>query len=602
MKLTAKLTLLFVLLTTLPLCLVGYLAFVNGQRTIHQNTDNLLVSTNNLKKASFIDWIDNKKNQLSIFAKRPLIIDYSRILTSSGNEETTESKIASRKVIDEHFKISIEGGGGFFELMILRPSDGMIVVSTDERHKLKYREDQPFFKYGKKRTYVQNAYYSLSMEQALLTVSTPIRDEKGNLIAVLAGNLDLAEITEIMLQDSGETRTKETYLVNKFNFMITESRLMPGSLLKRAIYTEGAKNALGGKSGVGNYEDYRGMLVFGAYSWLPEYELAILTEMDAEEALEPVLAFRNRMLIIMFLVILVVTVIGIVVSRTITEPIRKLMIGIEEFGRGTLDQKIDVSSVDEIGQLADSFNQMAEERKRVEEELQKINKELEGFSYSVSHDLRAPLRAVSGFSSVMMEDYGDQIDDEGKRYLGLIVKNTAKMGNLIDDLLKFSRMGRTDMTLTIVDMKKVAMYAYNEMKSVYEDREIEISMNSLSNVRGDSKLLKQVFLNLISNAMKYTAGEQVVKIEIGSKVNQDHVTYFVKDNGVGFDMKYVHKLFGVFQRLHSEKDFEGTGVGLALVQKIIHRHGGNVWAEGKVNEGATFFFSLPNKGVRHERE
>ncbi len=595
MKLTTKLTLLFVLLTTLPLSLLGYLAFTNGQRTIHQNTVNLLVSINNLKKANFIDWIENKKDRLSLFAKRPLIVDFSRILTSYGNENTAEWEIASRKVIDEHFKVSIEGGGGFFELMILRPGDGLIVTSTDERHKFKYREDQAFFRNGKERTYVQNAYYSLSLEQALVTVSTPIRDEKGNLIAVLAGNLNLDEITQIMMQGSGLTRTKETYLVNKFNFMITESRLEPGSLMRRAIYTEGTKNALSGKSGVDQYKNYRGVQVFGAYSWLPDYELAILTEIDAAEALAPVLEFRNRMVIILVIVILLVALIGIMVSRTITGPVRKLITGIEEFGRGVLDKRIDVPSADEIGQLADTFNRMAGERKRIEEELQKINKELEGFSYSVSHDLRAPLRAVSGFSNVILEDYGDRLDNEGKRYLNLIVKNIAKMGNLIDDLLKFSRMGRTDMTFATVDMKQVAMSANNEMKLIYEGREIEMSLNSLHNIRGDSKLLHQVFSNLISNAMKYTEREKVGKIEIGSNIGKDHVTYYVKDNGVGFDMKYVHKLFGVFQRLHSEKDFEGTGVGLALVQKIIHRHGGNVWAEGKVNEGATFFFSLPVK-------
>jgi len=594
-KLTTKLTLLFVLLTTLPLSLLGYLAFTNGQRTIHQNAVSLLVSINNLKKANFIDWIENKKDRLSLFAKRPLIVDFSRILTSYGNENTAEWEIASRKVIDEHFKVSIEGGGGFFELMILRPGDGLIVTSTDERHKFKYREDQAFFRNGKERTYVQNAYYSLSLEQALVTVSTPIRDEKGNLIAVLAGNLNLDEITQIMMQGSGLTRTKETYLVNKFNFMITESRLEPGSLMRRAIYTEGTKNALSGKSGVDQYKNYRGVQVFGAYSWLPDYELAILTEIDAAEALAPVLEFRNRMVIILVIVILLVALIGIMVSRTITGPVRKLITGIEEFGRGVLDKRIDVPSADEIGQLADTFNRMAGERKRIEEELQKINKELEGFSYSVSHDLRAPLRAVSGFSNVILEDYGDRLDNEGKRYLNLIVKNIAKMGNLIDDLLKFSRMGRTDMTFATVDMKQVAMSANNEMKLIYEGREIEMSLNSLHNIRGDSKLLHQVFSNLISNAMKYTEREKVGKIEIGSNIGKDHVTYYVKDNGVGFDMKYVHKLFGVFQRLHSEKDFEGTGVGLALVQKIIHRHGGNVWAEGKVNEGATFFFSLPVK-------
>lgn len=231
----------------------------------------------------------------------------------------------------------------------------------------------------------------------------------------------------------------------------------------------------------------------------------------------------------------------------------------------------------------------------VNQKLEATNKELEAFSYSVSHDLRAPLRAVDGFARMVLEDYAERLDDEGRRQLGIIRDGAQKMGRLIDDLLSFSRMGRREMSFADVDMTAVARDVAEELRRLETARTIEVSVASLPATHGDPAMLRQVWVNLLSNAIKYTRPRAQAHIEVGCQADGAENIYSVKDNGVGFNMEYVGKLFGVFQRLHGPEEFEGTGVGLALAQRIVHRHGGRIWAEGKVNEGATFSFALPNK-------
>lgn len=225
--------------------------------------------------------------------------------------------------------------------------------------------------------------------------------------------------------------------------------------------------------------------------------------------------------------------------------------------------------------------------------LEAVNKELEAFSYSVSHDLRAPLRAISGFSQAVVEDCGPKLDDEGRRYLGLIQDNAHKMGQLIDDLLTFSRLGRQQLVETKIDMEELAKLVYEELKAPLSNRDINFSVHFAPPAYGDKAMIQQVLVNLLSNAVKFTRNRQNASIEFGFLTESHQRAYYVRDNGAGFDMQYVNKLFGVFQRLHDVKDFEGTGVGLALVHRIITRHGGQVWAKGKVDEGATFYFTLP---------
>ena len=228
-----------------------------------------------------------------------------------------------------------------------------------------------------------------------------------------------------------------------------------------------------------------------------------------------------------------------------------------------------------------------------------VNKELEAFSYSVSHDLRAPLIAIDGFSRRLLENCSHTLDDKGKRFLNVIREETQRMGDLIDGLLTLSRLGRREIKPSVIDMKKLAKSVFEELKAIAPRRKVQLKIRTLSPAHGDNTMIRQVFANLLSNAIKFTGPEETSVVEIGSKVKEDENIYYVKDNGVGFDMRYVNKLFGVFERLHSAKDFEGTGVGLATVKRIIHRHGGRVWAEGKVNEGAMFYFTLPRKGEKY---
>lgn len=231
---------------------------------------------------------------------------------------------------------------------------------------------------------------------------------------------------------------------------------------------------------------------------------------------------------------------------------------------------------------------------RANDDIMKLNRELESFTYSVSHDLRAPLRSVNGYANVLLEDYGDQLDDDAKKTINVIARNGQRMGELIDDLLDFSRLGRRDIVKTAVSMEATVHQVIDEIKEAkhYSDR-LSIEIKTLPDANADPSMIRQVWYNLISNSIKYSGKTLNPAIEIGSFIKGDYVCYYVKDNGVGFDMAYANKLFGIFQRLHKQNEFEGTGVGLALIKRIIDRHHGQVWAEGELGKGARFFFSLP---------
>ena len=227
-------------------------------------------------------------------------------------------------------------------------------------------------------------------------------------------------------------------------------------------------------------------------------------------------------------------------------------------------------------------------------ELQATNRELEAFAYSVSHDLRAPLRHVAGYSELLQKHAAAALDEKSRRYVSMLLDSARRMGTLIDDLLDFSRIGRAEAHNTLVSLEQLVREIMSELERDTERRKIVWKVGTLPSVYGDRAMLRVAFVNLISNAVKFTRTRPEAEIEIGCvDGGQDEVVVFVRDNGVGFDMKYVNKLFGVFQRLHRPEAFEGTGIGLATVQRIAHRHGGRVWAEGAVDRGATFYFSAP---------
>ena len=276
---------------------------------------------------------------------------------------------------------------------------------------------------------------------------------------------------------------------------------------------------------------------------------------------------------------------------------------------GELEQRVMERTL-ELKTANETLTREAEERRRAEAEIKNLNaelelrvakrtaeleaanKELEAFSYSVSHDLRAPLRAVNGFAGIVLEDFGPHLPEEGRRHLERIRDGGQRMGELIDDLLKFSRLSRQPVNRQPVNPARIVEETLEELKPQRAGRQIELRIGELPPCQADPVLLKQVWVNLVSNAIKYSRDREPAIVEIGCRQENGTKVYFVRDNGAGFDMQYAGKLFGVFQRLHRADQFEGTGVGLAIVHRIVHRHGGRVWAEAQVDRGAVFYFTL----------
>jgi signal transduction histidine kinase len=361
---------------------------------------------------------------------------------------------------------------------------------------------------------------------------------------------------------------------------------------------------------------------------LKAYALHEATSRLQESARARADATYNRAIILTFIFIVVMALATLLNSLFINGVLKKRLAALEKGARiisgGNLEYRIEYEGSDELADLTRTINSMTEnlaklyasleeeiaQRKKSAEDIEKLNehleqhtgqleaanKELEAFSYSVSHDLRAPLRHITGFVEMLHKRNTTTLDEKSCHYMEVISESAKKMGNLIDDLLSFSRMGRIEMMKTRTSMVQLVNDVRKELQIDDKEMEIEFDLKPLPVVYGDPAMLRLVLINLIANAMKFSHGRTPIRIEVNYRNDTPRETvFFVRDNGAGFDMKYADKLFGLFQRLHSPADYDGTGIGLANVRRIIHRHGGRTWAEGAVDKGATFYFSLPDR-------
>jgi signal transduction histidine kinase len=308
---------------------------------------------------------------------------------------------------------------------------------------------------------------------------------------------------------------------------------------------------------------------------------------------------RRWLLWISMACLIPVLLLSLALSRAVLRSVSELTAGFQRFGTGDFAREIRVTSGDELGEIARQANAMAasldeltRKHRDAEAALSVYNKELEAFSYSVAHDLRAPLRGINGFSRVLLEDYSEKLDDEARANLQRICAAAERMGELIDALLGLSRLARADLRREEVDLSQIALGIVKQLRESHPEREVEFQNESTVMANGDAALLRVVLENLLGNAWKFTAMTDGACVRFGTEEANGDTVYFVRDNGAGFDMAYAEKLFVPFQRLHTAREFPGTGIGLATVQRVIHRHGGRVWAESAPGKGATFLFTL----------
>jgi signal transduction histidine kinase len=538
-------------------------------------------------------------------------------------------------------------------IFIAEANTGKVFISTDVADLGADISRQSYFTgaLDSPKNYVDKVQLAQGSQSPFFYLSKVLHDTGGKTVAVAVIEINLEDITVPMLHTGdGLGKGGEALLVNQNMMAITRLKhnLADGTRTKPLEYQIRARPAMlaaRGEDGIIESEDYRGEPVLAAYRFIPvtsEWGWGMVVKRDKAELYAPLRLETTYSIFISLAGVLAVVGLTVVMARNLTQPILSLSQVAHKVSEGDFAVRASVTTSDEVGKLAWTFNSMLQrvgswhqqleaevktrtaelnkaneeltreinERQEAEEEIRRLNaeleqritertaelvaanKELEAFSYSVSHDLRAPLRSIDGFSQALLEDYTDKLDAQGKDYLQRVRVASQRMAALIDDLLNLARVTRHEMRRETVDMSALAWMIAQDLKRRDPGRKVEFVIAEGVRAHGDAHLLRVVLENLIGNAWKFSRKHSTARIELGVKEQESKSAYFVRDDGAGFDMAYADKLFGPFQRLHGMTEFEGTGIGLATVQRTIHRHGGRVWAESAVEQGATFYFTL----------
>ncbi|MGQ3686003.1 MAG: ATP-binding protein [Candidatus Loosdrechtia sp.] len=621
-------------ISLIPIITITFVYYLNARKALKQHIVKQLRASAESKRLHVLSLMETNDVQTRNYSSDGYIRNQFELITRRGasNENLTtrlNTYLARHKLPLYRYFIAI----------LLVDDHGRVISSSNEEligTDITYLDVfQEGIKKGYGETFIGQPHYSSHLKANCILISAPLISRQGNTIGVIINAYNLAFLNEITMNHAGMGESVEIYLLNKDNIMITESRFKQGTSLKQEIQTAPILKIIkGDKETAHIYSNYMNIPVIGISVDMPEYNWKLVSEIEKTEAFASLRLLGMVALILGTTGSIAVIGIGIVFAVSVSNPIKMLTEATKWLTSGELNHRVTIKRSDEIGKLAWSFNTMAEElkkeinehkraeealiksnndlhaeiteRKRIEDELRKqrdhleylttqlttANRELESFCYSVSHDLRSPLRSMDGFSKALLEDYPDKLDTQGKNYLHRICAASHHMGQLIDDLLALSRTTRATINYKTVNLSALVKTIVADLMKKEPNRKIRFVATDGLTAHGDPQLLTIALDNLINNAWKFTKNCSIANIEFGASQQDGKTVFFVRDNGVGFDMAYANKLFGAFQRLHSAAEFEGTGIGLATVQRIILRHGGNVWAEGFVNKGATFYFTL----------
>jgi len=628
---------MFLAIASIPLLFVSVLTFTHYKNSLEAARLSNLQNIAAFKADKIETYFAGLKNNIEVAQGYYNIKKNLPVLTRLADNPNDAKFLATHKMLDEQLQ-RMQSVLGLSDIMLAN-SEGKIVYASNVEHQPKDfwnplpDPQQKAFEEGKNRVYFSDVFFSKAIgNRPAMLVTAPAFDFDRAFIGVIAFEVDMSFTYKFLQDVAGLGDTGEVLLGKKKGnevVYLNPLRNDPDAALKKGIPLGGKLGgpileAVQGRKGASRLLDYRGKNVIAAWRYLPSLDWGMVAKIDTEEAFAEATNLRNLVLIIVVIVFVLCGIIAFSIARFISVPIKTLSRGAEIIGSGNLDYKIGSHRKDEIGQLSRSFDKMTEDLKEItasrdvlnreitehklaEEEilrlneelkyhvvqLEESNRELDAFSYSVSHDLRSPLRHMAGFMELLQKRSWPQLDETNRHYMTIISESSKRMGMLIDDLLAFSRIGRSEMRTVAIRVKKLVQEAIGELQEETKERDIAWKIGELPEIHGDPSLLRLVLVNLISNALKFTRTRPRAEIEIGCTEEEDEFFFFVRDNGVGFDMNFAEKLFGVFQRLHHRDEFEGTGIGLANVRRIVSRHGGRAWAVGSLDQGATFYFSLP---------
>ncbi len=630
-SITAKMSAWFLAIAILPLVCTTFISYRNSRKALESEVENSLVAIAENKTNQISSYLSDKvKDVTNLSQMSDLFVAMEKYLEVHGkhgvtSQEYNETDSEYRPFFNYYQKLFE------YEDILLVSAEGEILFTSAGREDKRslyevalYGESKlakVFLKTKEKfGTETSELEYYPDKNKVVAYIAAPVLKGASEFLGAVIAEISNKGLSDFMKDYSGLGKTGEAGIVTKsgdYVFFITPLRFDPDATFKRKVPVlsdEGRdmREAAFGKEGAGVTTDYRGREVLSIWRALPYFQLGVVVKMDTVEIFYSANRLRKVLFGVSFVLLFIVVIVAIYVARTITGPIKELTLTSREISDGNLSARTKIKTNDEVEELAVSFNQMTdslveakakveEERKMIEDQaelLKLANQELDSFVYTVSHDLKAPLRGVASFAAFLEEDYKGKLDKEGKDYIDEIVKGTKRMNDLIMDLLKLSRISRIKSPFEDVDMNELIRSIIERISFDIKDLKVDLKIqDNMPIVRCDRIKMGEVFLNLINNAVKFSSKKKddVPRVSVGYIDDIGFHRFYVQDNGIGIAPEHHKEVFGIFKRLHTNEEYEGTGAGLSIVKRVIDDHKGKIWIESELGQGTTFYFTIPKR-------